>query len=102
MSVLVNDVWFYIRDKVSWQLLGMERESLEMHGELTAIRITPPVIGVAKDTNGQHWLLDLADVKNESPFRGVDSNPKSVTLLPRGPFDPVLTEPAQKKWDKEK
>jgi hypothetical protein len=89
MSVQVGDTWFRVKDRVSWQLLGMEGECLEMHGVLTAIRIVSDPIGVAKDDNGQHWLLDLADVKNDTPFRGMQE--KAVNI-PRGPFDPQLTQ----------
>lgn len=65
MSKQVGGRVFRIRDQVKWQLLGAEGESLEMHGQLSAIRVQSDPIGVAVDQFGQAWLIDLAKCKHE-------------------------------------
>lgn len=101
MSVTVKGMTFRIGDSITWQLLGMEGECLSMRGELTAIRVTDEPIGVAKDDNGQMWLLDLAEVKNESPFRSLSDPVAPANDMPSGVFDPIhYTKPAREQWGK--
>lgn len=69
MTVQVGNRVFKIRDQIRWQLLGAEGDCLEMRGRLTAIRVVSDPIGVAVDSNGQAWLVDLAEVQHEHEGR---------------------------------